>query len=291
MSNHSHSTDRSTGDWLFGAVKKNPEGLLLLAAGCALLLRSGSRGGPEDIRSPSTRYAAHGGRGGLSTHRQEKSMSGAVAGAVDTAREYAADIKDKVADSTSSYATAVSDYAGDAKRTIVDQSERLAGHAQSALKSTFEEVLDTQPLAVAFVGLAAGAAIAAAFPTTKAERRALGPTADRLSDAAISAGKQLNKAASAAGDKLMSAADERGLNADGLKEVVSEVAGTFESTFTGDQNNQPFQKRGTTGAGGAAMEGQASSRPSPSSRQGAPLISESEAGRTGGKPKTDKNFR
>jgi hypothetical protein len=284
MSHHSHSTERSTGDWLFGAVKKNPEGLLLLAAGCALLLRSGSRGGPDDVRSPSTRYAADGGRGGVSTHRPEEGISPALAGTVDTAREYAADIKDRVADTTSSYATAVSDYADEAKRTIVDQSERLAGHAQSALKSTYDEVMDTQPLAVAFVGLAAGAAIAAAFPTTQAEQRALGPTADRLSDAAKSTGKQLNKAAAAASDKLMSAADERGLNADGLKEVVSEVAETFESTFSGDQNNQSSQRRGTTGAGGPATEGQSSSRPSTSSRQGAPLVSESEAGRTGAKP-------
>lgn len=290
MSHHSHFTGRSTGDWLVGAVKKNPEGLLLLAAGCALLLRSGSRRGSDNIRSASTRYAVDGERGGLSAHHPEGAMSRGLSGAVDSAREYAADIKDKVTDTTSSYATAVSDYAGDARRTVVNQSERLAGQAQSAMKSTFDEVLNTQPLAVAFVGLAAGAAVAAAFPTTKAEQRALGPTADRLSDAAISAGKQLNKAASAAGDKLMSAADERGLNADGLKEVVSEVAGTFESTFTGDQNNQSSPKRGATGAGGADTEGQAGSRSGTSFRQGAP-VSQSEAGRTAGQPKTDKNFR
>ena len=28
-------------DWLIGTARRNPEGLLLLAAGCALLLRSG----------------------------------------------------------------------------------------------------------------------------------------------------------------------------------------------------------------------------------------------------------
>ena len=39
MSMHS---DNSTAGWLAGAVKNHPEGLLLLAAGCALLMRSAS---------------------------------------------------------------------------------------------------------------------------------------------------------------------------------------------------------------------------------------------------------
>jgi hypothetical protein len=30
-------------EWLVERIKKNPEGLLLVAAGCALLLRAGSR--------------------------------------------------------------------------------------------------------------------------------------------------------------------------------------------------------------------------------------------------------
>ena len=38
--NNSSGTD--LGDWLIGSgVRRNPEGLLLLAAGCALMMRSG----------------------------------------------------------------------------------------------------------------------------------------------------------------------------------------------------------------------------------------------------------
>ena len=44
MTYHSHRDAQGTGDWIMGAVKSNPEGLLLLAAGCALLLRSGASG-------------------------------------------------------------------------------------------------------------------------------------------------------------------------------------------------------------------------------------------------------
>ena len=41
MNNNSNPGGLSA-DWLMSAVKKNPEGLLLLAAGCALLFRTGS---------------------------------------------------------------------------------------------------------------------------------------------------------------------------------------------------------------------------------------------------------
>ena len=37
MSNYSHREDAGAGERLLGAVRRNPEGLLLLAAGAALL--------------------------------------------------------------------------------------------------------------------------------------------------------------------------------------------------------------------------------------------------------------
>ena len=40
MSMYSDIHDSGATGWLVGAVKNNPEGLLLLAAGCALLMRS-----------------------------------------------------------------------------------------------------------------------------------------------------------------------------------------------------------------------------------------------------------
>lgn len=278
MSHYSNTSGFATSDWLVGAVKKNPEGLLLLAAGCALLLRSGSRGESQPTHSPSTGYSGSERLGG----GHQEGMTQGRSRTVDTARQYASDIKDKVSDTTSSYAASVSEYADDAKRAVVDQTERWAGQAQSKLQGTMDEVLKNQPLVVAFAGLAAGAALAATFPPTTVEQRTLGPTADRLADVAASAGKQLNKAASAAGDRLKSAAEERGLTADGLKEVASEVAGTFESTFTGNQTSQSGGR--TTGSGSAAQEGRPVGfgiSPKPTGKR----ESESEAGRSAGQPK------
>jgi hypothetical protein len=242
MRQYSNTSGFATGDWLVGAVTKNPEGLLLLAAGCALLLRSGSRGvsEPSKVYSGSERLGGH--QDGMNQIRT-----------AETARQYASDIKDKVSGTASSYAESVSEYADEAKRAVIDQTERWAEQAQSKLQGTMEGVLKNQPLVVAFAGLAAGAALAATFPPTTVEQRTLGPTADRLADVAASAGKQLNKAASAAGDRLKSAAEERGLTAGGLKEMASEVAGAFESTFTGDQTNKSEGR--ATGSGSATQEG------------------------------------
>ena len=50
MNNNSNPGGLSA-DWLMSAVKKNPEGLLLLAAGCALLFRT---------RSSRSRQWSHG---------------------------------------------------------------------------------------------------------------------------------------------------------------------------------------------------------------------------------------
>ena len=153
--------------------------------------------------------------------------------AADTAREYASNVGKTVSETARSYALAAGEFADHASQTIRDQSGRIAEQTQS----TIERIVREQPLAVAIAGAAAGAALAAAFPSTRMERETLGPTGKRLSEAATSAGEKLSKAASAAGERLMSAADERGVNAEGLKEVARDVAGSFEKSFSGSGPN------------------------------------------------------
>ena len=105
-------------------------------------------------------------------------------------------------------------------------------------RSAINRVVQDQPLAVALAGLAAGAAVAAAFPATALERQALGPIGERASDAAEQVGAQLKQATVKAGQKLKSEAEDRGLNAEGLKEVASEVASTFSSTMSGQPDRR-----------------------------------------------------
>ena len=54
MSSYGVREGTGAGEWIMGAVTRNPEGLLLLAAGCALLMRSGS--GQRSRRNAEDQY-------------------------------------------------------------------------------------------------------------------------------------------------------------------------------------------------------------------------------------------
>jgi hypothetical protein len=264
MNNYSTTPSFGSADWLMSAVKKNPEGLLLLAAGCALLLRSGSTSAQGSSYSSSQYKRYSGSQTGYDGNDQDWKMREGMSRAADTAREAAdtareyasnvgtlSDTADNVgktlSEKTDRYVSAAGEYAEEARQTIVDQSGRIAAQAQS----TVERIVREQPLAVAIAGLAAGAAVAAAFPATRFERETLGPARERLSEAATSAGERLGEAASAAGERLMTAAEEKGLNKEGLKQVARDVAGSFEKSSSGDQ---PGQNRTKTSAGSGQQD-------------------------------------
>jgi hypothetical protein len=247
MNSYSNSSSFGSADWLMSAIKKNPEGLLLLAAGCALLLRSGS----ASARSSGEGWSQHQRYSGRQTGYGE-----GMSRAADTAREYASNVGKTLSDTADNvgktmrekaesvgqtlsetadrYVSAAGEYAEDARQTIVDQSSRIAGQAQS----TIERIAREQPLAIAIAGLAAGAAVAAAFPATRFERETLGPAGKRLSEAASDAGERLGEAASAAGERLMAAAEDKGLNKEGVKEAARDAADTFKKSFSGEEQDK-----------------------------------------------------
>jgi hypothetical protein len=255
MTYQPHNRASGTGDWLIGAVKKNPEGMLLLAAGCALLLRhsgGGWSGRGGQSTTTESRSSSYGNQGGA--RQKQPGVSDAISSAADSAREYASDVGRAVGEKASNYASAVSDYAGEAGRTVVDQSERLAKQTQTTIQDTINRVLKEQPLAIAVMGLAAGAAVAAVLPSTDVERRTFGPAGEKLSEAAATVGENLSEAASKAGERLASAAEERGISSKGLKEVASDVAGVFGSTLRGEQpGGSSGSREGYTGQGGGQI--------------------------------------
>jgi hypothetical protein len=277
-----------TGDWLLGAIKRNPEGLLLLAAGCALMMRTGrssrrarsgnERGGVSHYDQPNrypdnafSRSASVGAASGVSQ---------GVSQAAETAREYATEVKESVSETARSYASSVSDYAEEARRSVTEHSGRIARDAQSTLQDTIDRVVREQPLAIAILGLAAGAAVAAVLPAGDLERQALGPAGEKISDLASKAGEQLKEATAKAGERLMSAAEERGVNADGLKEVARDVAGAFGSAFSGEQKDAGGQSTGPNSSGSPSptsqtagtsdIRDQGSQSPGASSSKGGP---------------------
>jgi hypothetical protein len=210
----------NTSDWLLGAVKKNPEGLLLLAAGAVLLMRKAGGAGSKHA-------------GGQRSNLQNDGLTDGLSKAAAGAKDYAADVAERARQTVGSVASSASEYTDQARRTVSRQSERVIDQAQSTFQNTMNRVLQDQPLVVALTGMAAGAAVAAAFPATEFEKETLGPIGEQVSDAANRVGEQLKEATAKAGEKLKNVADEKGLNSSGLKEVASEVAGAFSNSMTG----------------------------------------------------------
>jgi hypothetical protein len=248
MNTYPKTTGLGAADWLINSVRNNPEGLLLLAAGCALLLRAGgAKSGGNSSRYQSYSGTARTGLAGENRtgmeSRGQSQMSEGLARAADSAREYASNVGKTVSETASRYTSAAGEYADEARRTLADQSERMTRLTQG----TIERVVREQPWAIALAGLAAGAGLAAAFPATRMERETLGVAGRRLSEAANTAGERLSEAASAAGERLMDVAQEKGLNTHGLKDVARDVAGTFGKSLSGDRDES-----GNAGAQNAA---------------------------------------
>jgi hypothetical protein len=267
MSRQSETSNRASGDWLMSAIKNHPEGLLLLAAGCALLLRSG---GPARATARSGRPDQPRGGDGRSQHEEPTSGRYApgdwgtgegVSQTAQSAQGYASRMADKVSETATAYASSAADYASsgarhaagyvdDARRAVSEQSGRIARQAQSTLQDTISRVVQEQPFAVVVAGLAAGAAIAAAFPATEIEKRTLGPAGERITEAAGQFREQFKEGAAKAGEELMSAAEERGLNTEGFQEVAREAASAFGSAFSGEQSDRSGSgSRGPASAG------------------------------------------
>jgi hypothetical protein len=239
----------SATDWVMNTVRRNPEGLVLFAAGCALLMRSGTS--PLSRTFSETSYNDNMG-GRRSGAPGQSSMREGISRTAEGAADYVSAVKDQVAETASSYASSVSDYAQETGRNISDQSLRLTRQAQSSLQTGMDRILREQPLAVVLLGVAAGAGVASLFPTTDVETQALGTTRDALADAASKAGDSIVEAAGAAGERLKSAAAEHGLNTEGLKEIARDVAGTFSDAVTGKPEESRNLGGGTSGIAGGS---------------------------------------
>jgi hypothetical protein len=227
MSDSASDAYTQAANWLVGTAKRNPEALLVLGAGLALLMRSGGKS--PSLPPTSSGYA------GTETAARSPGWKEGLSRAADSVSGYAADIKDRVSDA----AGAASGYAGNVGRSISTETSRLTDQAQSAVQSSAGRILDAQPLAVAAFGVAAGAALAALIPTTRMEAQTLGSTREAIVDAANSVGENLMDAASEAGERLKQGALDRGLSSDGIKELAHEVADTFTSKASGSAKSDP----------------------------------------------------
>jgi len=242
---------------LLGLLRTVPAPLMLIGAGLWLTQqkRSGSYGTQEDslvektgnLASQATMRAGE--VASSAQHAAQDAMARGVdkvstgvsdaasavsaqAGAVtDQVRRMAHDARDaatnmtqRVTDTLQSTASSVSTAAAD---TMVVAKDKVY-QASVTSRDTVMDFIDRNPLVVAGAGLAVGAFIAASLPTSQVENRLLGETSDALKEKARrSASEGLdrakNVASEVAGD-VAAAADLEGLNAQGVRQTVGNVA-------------------------------------------------------------------
>lgn len=211
-----------TGEWLISTAKRNPEALLVIAAGCALLMRGSTSSYPsteQSVGAPSPGMSWN-----VSRQTEEPSAIGG-------------DIKDRIADVGSS----VTERGAEMVRTLSTQTSQIAGRAQSTLSSGFGQLLREQPLALVAAGLAVGAAVAALLPATDLEERTLGGARDAISDMAGKVGENLVEAAKDASQQLTQKVTERAT--EGFKEVAKEVVGQVTEKVT-SATDKPGERPG-----------------------------------------------
>jgi len=142
-----------------------------------------------------------------------ETVSNSLTGAKDHLRQSAHDLGEKA----SHLADSASEKMGDAKQRATagtsdarDTLKETSDRAQDALlrqgrnlQSTVQYMLKEQPLALAAIGIALGAAIGAALPTTPQEDKLFGQTSDKLASKAKETVDQTWNTASDAGKEMM----------------------------------------------------------------------------------------
>ena len=239
--------------WLMAKVKQNPEAFLVLAAGCALLLRgsglgsmvqrSGARNeGWNDLRERTAATA----RGYAADLRDR--VSDTTAAASDKASGYATALSENasaISERASDYVSSLSDQATDWGRNVADEATRMGARARSSMQTQADRMVREQPFAIAALGVA----VAALLPPSQVQRDALRPVRDAASEAVTGAAERAKGAVSAIAEHLKDAAEQKGLTPERLKDVARNATQTFGDTLArgteprGPSSPQPAPSR------------------------------------------------
>lgn len=237
------------------AIRENPEGLLLLGAGVALMLRKAGNARTASSAARSRYYdsAAYDSSAYDAANDTGEGLRDRASAAVDDARTFVSDTAQDLSEKASEY--------GQRTRDAADSAYRATRDAASSAYESMENVVDTHPVTIAVAGLAAGCLAAAVFPSTRFERDTLGPIGRRAAEAASETGEmvksaavaRVTKAAAKAGEQLKDAVSDRKLNTDNAGEVARNVASTAANSMSGTST-------GTSSGDSEAAKRQAATR-------------------------------
>lgn len=194
------------------SVRANPIAATLIGMGALWLLSGRHSASFERLTEMS--------RDGLRSSAGAIRDAGRVMGDMtDTAKSMSRDALDASADVGSEYATAASRVI----KSAPDSGRELLSDLQSQLTGMFER----QPLVLGAVGLALGAGVAAAFPSTSLEAEYLGATSDEAKAAVAGFAEEqterLKTRTADISEAVSKAAAEQGLSVEAMKSTVGDV--------------------------------------------------------------------
>ena len=179
------------------SLRRNPEGLLLLGAGVALLMRNKT--------AKTAQKRRHRGKAGAG----DESDGGATANRFTDAAGDLRERMDSVTETIGSKASELGKAASEIGQAASDRSRRAVRTAQKSVG----DMVETHPMAVALGGLATGSLIAALFPSTEIEKTTLAPLGrmaeDAAYDVAAEAKRRVAGAAARTGEQLATAVASR----------------------------------------------------------------------------------
>jgi hypothetical protein len=243
---------RSFGERFAGAARAQPAGLLLLLAGTSLLL-SGMRSPNADATRRARTAVRKMAQGDFSP------VTDSASGMASGMRDQVSGLGNKASDVARSATDSLSGLADDAQRAVRETSQQFVDTAYSSAQSGVSFVLEDQPLLLAAVGLAAGAALGAILPGTPQEDRLMGETRDKVAGLASETARQkldeLGDAAGEAAERLKNAVKERaGLATEDLGQVAKDVVEPLANVASGggaSSSGGGSSGGGSSGGGGA----------------------------------------
>ena len=222
-------------DSLYDLARQYPLPALLVGAGCALFMGLGARTamkthGVLEHEPADAMMSLRAGRTAwtkperLASARVREGLSDVEAASVGAAS--AGHSRSGAGASQRSIGASANDLSSKARGNMSRLSKSMARSRRSAV-SQLPGVLHEQPLILAALGIAAGAAIGAALPTTSTEDEWLGGASASVRHAAGDAAREeideLRSVASRAADNYKQAASDHGLSAENLSGLAKDI--------------------------------------------------------------------
>jgi hypothetical protein len=209
------------------SARKNPVSAALIGMGILWLFtgnRPVERAGEIIRRTGFDRIPDVAGNAFESARSTLRSGADSLGEQVASANDALRDAGAGALDSAARFGREQMDTAAEYARSIPDSATNVLDSARANLADLFE----AQPLALGAIGLAIGAGIAAALPTSEAEINYMGETSDAVREkAADFAAEQTDRATAVAGDVLEAVTEEahkQGLTVEGAKSAVGEIS-------------------------------------------------------------------